>query len=258
MQDKIIHYCWFGPKEIPEKEKKCIESWKKILPDYELMFWNESNSNLSENNFVKQAYESKNYAFVSDYIRTKVLYEYGGLYLDTDLELFSEFPKILEKNKCFLGFETRYQLGTAIMYFTPKHSIIKKFMNFYETHDFKDNKGNVNTIANVSILTDILINEGLVLNNNSFQTILDIDIYPREFFYPKKISDTEFKFTKETIAVHRCSNSWMTDRERRRGKNPLWINFIRPMLRTLKSIGVSVIGSENIQKLEIKIRNILK
>ena len=107
---KIIHYCWFGPNPIPELELKCMESWKKYLPDYKLMFWNEESFDIDSNTFAKQAYEAKCFAFVSDYVRTKVLYEYGGLYLDTDVEILTNFNEIIENNKCFLGFETRAKL----------------------------------------------------------------------------------------------------------------------------------------------------
>jgi mannosyltransferase OCH1-like enzyme len=257
MIPKIIHYCWVGPNPIPEKELACIKSWKKYLPDHKLMFWNEETFDINANVFARQAYEGKHYAFVSDYIRTKVLYEYGGIYLDTDVELFTGFDKVLANNNCFLGFETRAKLGTAVMGFTPKHPVLEKFMDFYLTNDFKDTKGNVNTIANVTILTDILSKLGLT-TDGSAQQITDIEVYPREFFYPKKISDDEFRFTEQTIAVHRCSNSWMTDRERKRGKNKFWIEVMRPMLRSFREFGQTIIGEERIQKIEIKIRNILK
>ena len=159
----------------------------------------------------------KNYAFVSDYIRTKVLYEHGGIYLDTDVELLSDFDEILTKEKCFLGFETRAKLGTAVMGFIPKHPVLEKFLNFYQNNEFKDDKGNLNTIANVTILTDILSKMGLVTDGTP-QTIGDIEIYQREYFYPKKISDSEFRITDQTIAIHKCSNSWMTDREEEKRK----------------------------------------
>lgn len=91
---KIIHYCWFGPKPIPELELKCIESWQKFLPEYKLMFWNEETFNIAEHQFAKQAYENKYYAFVSDLVRAHVLFEYGGIYLDTDLEVMPGFEKV--------------------------------------------------------------------------------------------------------------------------------------------------------------------
>lgn len=254
---KIIHYCWFGPKDIPEKELKCINSWKKIFPDYEIALWNEDSFDFKSNNFAAQAYETGAYAFVSDYVRTKVLYENGGLYLDTDVEVLKNFITHLTDDKCLLGFETRSQIGTAVMRFTPKHPLMKEFLNFYQHNDFVDSRGNTNTIANVSILTDILKARGLIADGTG-QLLEDINICPREYFYPKKISDVEFRIVDETVAIHKCSNSWMTERERSRGNNIVWINIMRPFLRWLRNTGRNVIGEKNIQNLEVRIRNILK
>jgi len=254
---KIIHYCWFGPKDIPEKELKCIKSWSAILPDYELMFWNEDSFDFKSNNFASQAYENRAYAFVSDYVRTNVLYEHGGIYLDTDVELLADFDQLLINNKCFLGFETRSQIGTALMRFTPKHPVICEFLNFYQHNDFVDGRGNINTIANVRILTDILKARGLIVDG-SHQVLDDIKIYPREYFYPKKVSDINFRVTDETVAIHKFSSSWMSQREKNRGKNIIWINLMRPFLRRMRSLGKRALGGEIIQSIEVRIRNILK
>jgi mannosyltransferase OCH1-like enzyme len=254
---KIIHYCWFGPKPIPKLELKCMESWKVFFPDYKFMFWNEKTFDINEVSFVKQAYETKHFAFVSDYVRTKVLYEYGGIYLDTDVEILQSFDRVLKKENCFLGFETRAKLGTALMGFTPQHNILNTFLTFYRDNNFINKGGDVNTIANVTILTDILSKSGLITNGTA-QTINDIEVFPREYFYPKKISDIEFRITSETIAIHKCSNSWMTKRERNRGNNKIWINIMRPLLRSCRNFGLNAFGAERIQKIEIKIRNILK
>jgi len=127
---KIIHYCWFGPKDIPEIELKCMESWKVFFPEFKFMFWNENTFDIREASFVEQAYEAKHYAFVSDYVRTKVLFEYGGIYLDTDVEILQNFDMVLKKEVCVLGFETRSKVGTAVMAFTPKHAILELFLKF--------------------------------------------------------------------------------------------------------------------------------
>lgn len=254
---KIIHFCWFGPKEIPEVELKCMESWKKFFPDYKFMFWNEKTFDIKETKFVGQAYEAKHYAFVSDYVRTKVLYEYGGIYLDTDVEILKSFDRVLKKDICFLGFETRAKVGTAVMGFSQQHDVLEKFLKYYSENNFKNENGDVNTIANVTILTDILSKNGLITDGTA-QTIKDIEVFPREYFYPKKISDSEFRTSSQTIAVHKCSNSWMTKRERSRGNNKIWINIMRPLLRFFRNFGSNALGPERIQKIEIKIRNILK
>jgi mannosyltransferase OCH1-like enzyme len=254
---KTIHYCWFGPEDIPEKELKCIKSWVNTLPDYELMFWNEKSFDVKTNKFAAQAYEKNAYAFVSDYVRTKVLYHHGGVYLDTDVEVFEAFNGILKNDKCFLGFETRSQVGTAVMRFTPKHPVIKAFLDFYEGNNFINRRGEFNTIANVSILTDILKTRGLIVDGNH-QTLDDIEVYAREYFYPKKISDLEFKISDETVAIHKCSNSWMTERERRRGRNTIWIKKMRPILRGIRKSGRRLLGENVIMSIEVRVRNILK
>ena len=257
MDKKIIHYCWFGPNEIPEKEKKCIASWSKLLPDFEIKFWNESNFDVNENRFCKEAYEAKKYAFVSDYVRTKIIYLYGGIYLDSDVEVFNGFEAILNQHKNFLGFETKTKLGTAVMAFEKEHPLIKDFLNFYQQNPFINEKGEVNTIANVTILTDLMIKKGLKIDGSN-QKIDDIEVFNREYFYPKKINDELFKFTNKTVAVHKCSNSWMTDREKKRGKNIFWINVMRPLLRNLRALGLKLISEKNIQKIEVGIWNKLK
>lgn len=254
---KLLHYCWLGPNDLPNKEAKCIETWKEVLPDYQLKLWNEQSFDLVSNSFAAQAYKNSAYAFASDYARTRALYDHGGLYLDTDVEILEGFREIANINKCFLGFETRSKIGTAVMCFTPQHPVIKEFLDFYERNDFVDERGNFNTIANVSILTDILTTRGLKADGTR-QKIDGIEIFPREFFYPKKISDQQFRITEDTAAVHKCSNSWMTERERVRGKNPLWINIMRPLLRGLKNTGKRFLGEDLIQEIEVQVRNKLK
>ena len=138
---KLLHYCWLGPNDLPNKEATCIETWKEVLPDYQLKLWNEQSFDLVSNSFAAQAYTNSAYAFASDYARTRALYDHGGLYLDTDVEILEGFREIANINKCFLGFETRSKIGTAVMCFTPQHPVIKEFLDFYERNDFVDERG---------------------------------------------------------------------------------------------------------------------
>ena len=253
---KIIHYCWFGGKEMPEKEKNCVATWKEFFPDYEFKLWNEENFDYAQCAFAKQAYDNKKYAFVSDYARAKVLYEYGGLYMDTDVKMLKAFPESVAP-KGFMGFERRAFLGTAVLASEPKNDNIKQLLAYYEKHNFVQKDGSFDNIANVSILTDIMKEKGLVLGGER-QQVDGFDIFNREVFYPKKISEAEFNVTEETSAIHMCSNSWLSERERKRGNNPLWIKVVRPILQRSKNIGVKIIGKERIRKIEIKLRNQLK
>ena len=103
MIPKIIHYCWFGGAELPEKDRKCIESWKKFCPDYQIIEWNENNYDVTKNTYMYQAYQAKKWGFVPDYARLDIIYQHGGIYLDTDVELVKNLDSLLE-NDAFMGF----------------------------------------------------------------------------------------------------------------------------------------------------------
>lgn len=254
---KLIHYCWFGNAPLPAKEASCIESWKAFFPDYELKLWNEENFDFQSCTFAEQAYEHKKYAFVSDYARAKVLYEYGGLYLDTDVKVLKDFRSLIEQSNGVIGFERKAFIGTAVIACQEHNAIIRELLEYYETHEFVQEDGSFDNIANVSILTDILKDKGLILGGEH-QQIADFDVYNREYFYPKKLDESSFKITDETVAVHMCSNSWLSERERTRGNNKIWIEVVRPCLRAFRSIGIKIMGKEKIRKIEIKLRNKLR
>ena len=253
---KVIHYCWFGKGDMPDKEKECVETWKNYFKDYEFKLWTEENFDYEQCNFAKQAYDAKKYAFVSDYARAKLLYEYGGLYMDTDVKVLKEFPKT-DSEKGFMGFERRAFLGTAVIASESHNENIKQLLEYYENHDFVQKDGSFDNIANVSILTDIMKEKGLVLGGER-QVVDGFEIFNREVFYPKKLSEKEFRVTDETCAIHMCSNSWLSERERKRGNNKIWIEVVRPTLRALRSMGIKIIGKERIRKIEIKLRNKLR
>lgn len=252
---KIIHYCWFGNMPIPEDEKEYIEGWKKIFPEYVIKKWNEDNFDVQQCEFSSQAYQKEKYAFVSDYARAKILYEYGGIYLDTDVEIVGKFPEI--QGIGYVGFERRKFLGTAVIACEPKNEIIRQMVEFYENHSFIGKDGNMDIVANVSLLTDIMLKKDLKLGGEE-QDCGGFHIYPREVFYPKKLSEEEFRITTETIAIHHCKNSWMSLKEKKRGQNKFWIEIVRPVLQKMKMIFKKILGEEKTRMLEIKIRNILK
>lgn len=256
MIPKIIHYCWFGSKEMPPKEKLCIESWKKYFPEYKFIKWNEQNFDLDSSAFCRQAYDMKKYAFVSDYVRTKVLYKYGGVYFDTDYEVLKPMDTLIKENN-ILGWETRSNIGTAFMVFEAKHPVMERFLEYYNTHPFMDKKGRMDNTANVSILTDILIADG-IKHNRTLQTVKDLIIYPREYFYPKRFGENQFKLSDNTYGIHHYSMSWLTERQKRRGNNTFWVKVMRPLLKKCRSICLKMIGKEAVRTLEIRIRNFMK
>ncbi|MFH5886173.1 glycosyltransferase family 32 protein [Halalkalibaculum sp. DA3122] len=254
---KIIHYCWFGPKDIPDLERKCIESWKQYLPDYKLKFWNEQTFDIESFQFAKQAYENEYYAFVSDFVRAMVLYKHGGIYLDTDLEVLQNFTPLLKGKEAVLGFENSSDVGTALMAFKPKHPIVKNFADHYKNRSFIDSDGNIQLTANPQVLGNVLVEFGVELNGKE-QKIDSLHVYNREKFFPKKIEKGEFKTTKETVTIHHYKGSWLTKRQKQRGENKFWVEVCRPILRKCKDWSSKIIGNKQTKKLEIKVRNWLR
>lgn len=254
---KIIHYCWFGPNQLPKKEQSCMASWSKFFPDYEIKKWNESTFPLDKHPFAKQAYDIGKYAFVSDYVRAYVVYEQGGLYFDTDLEVKKDFSEFLKYSEGVLGFETSKYVGTAMMAFIPKHPIMNSFLNYYKNKNFVNERGQIEITANPAILKDILIDYGFVFNGEE-QMVNNIFIYPRSHFFPKKISDGNFRITDETYTIHHFEGSWLTERQKKRGQNIIWRKIFRPVLRACMRIIKILLGDEKLKKIEMIVRNKLK
>lgn len=204
---KTIHYCWFGRGEKPKLVKKCIESWKKNLPDYRLVEWNEDNFDISKNQFVAEAYSDRNFAFVSDYVRAFVLYNYGGIYMDTDVEVLGSFDRFLD-DKVFLGFEEGNFVGTCVMGVEKGHELMKSYLNHYESMTYFNEDGTKYTDTNVVLLTKLLDERGLV-RNNEFQTVGDISIYPRTFFSPYDYINGISYISDDSVAIHHFAQLWL-------------------------------------------------
>lgn len=253
---KIIHYCWFGDKEIPEMERTCIESWSKLLPEYQIMFWNESAFDVNSIDYVKQAYEQKKYAFVSDYVRMYALYTYGGVYFDTDVEVISDITKYLE-NDVFIGFENKTMIGTGIIGAKKGSKILEQMLDYYKNRSFIDKNGNIDTTTNVQILTDMLLKIGFEKQNRE-QELSGIHVYERDIFCPKKMDDGTFRTTERTVTIHHFSGSWLTDKEKKRGTNVIWRNLCRPILKKIREMLERILGRNRTKKIEAKFRNILR
>lgn len=211
---KKIHYCWFGGAPKSELINRCIESWKKNLKDYEIIEWNETNFDLNMNNYVKQAYELKKWAFITDFVRLYVLYNYGGIYMDTDMEVLKSLDCFLQ-TKAFTGFEKEEYPITGIMGSIPQSQVIKRLLDYYENRDFVIN-GNIDFTTNTKIITDILHNEYNAKLDNSFQILKDgeIHIYPKDYFCPKDHNNGKIRLTNNTYAIHHFNGSWMSDRQK--------------------------------------------
>lgn len=253
---KIIHYCWFGPKEIPKMEQSCIASWKKYLPDYQIMFWNENNFDVNSVKYTEEAYKNGKFAFVSDYVRMYALYEHGGIYFDTDVEVLKNLDCFLQDN-AFIGFENKTMIGTGIIGAEKKSPLFKMMLDYYASHNFIDNNGNMDTTTNVQIITKALTELGFV-PHNSEQVLPGIHIYERDIFCPKKMDDGSFSVTERSVTIHKFAGSWSTERERKRGTNVVWRNVMRPFLKRIRLITTNVLGEERAKRVEAKFRKLLR
>lgn len=222
MIQKKIHYCWFGGNPLSPLALKCIESWKKFFPDYEIIEWNEKNFDVNCCNYVKEAYKEKKWAFVSDYARLKILYEHGGIYFDTDVEVIKSFEKILSKGN-FMGCEcpnpddveqsvVNPGLGFAI---EAKQKFIKVLLDDYEKSSFYNSNGSLNLYTIVQRTTKFLRQEGFV-NNNKIQNVAGINIYPLEYFCPLDYETKELNITNKTLSIHWFDASWIDKKTKRR------------------------------------------
>lgn len=207
MIPKKVHYCWFGGEK-PDAVKECIESWHHILTDYEIVEWNQDNFDVNKLQYTREAFKEKKYAFVSDVARVYALYQYGGIYLDTDVKVYKKFDSIL-KEKCVFGFEEDFYIATSFMACEAEHSVMKEFMKLYSDLEFYDADGNINTVTNVTKLTKILLDKGLQ-REDKFQYLEDgIVIYPQEYFSPYDYSNCIHHNTDNTICEHLFFVSWM-------------------------------------------------
>lgn len=213
MIPKIIHYCWFGRSPLPPLAIKCIESWKKYLPDYEIKEWNEDNFDINIVPYTKEAYQAKKYAFVSDYARFWILFNYGGIYFDTDVELIKPINDIVLKGP-FWGCEgssfnkktINIAPGLGIGCYA-KHDIYKQLLDYYKKIHFlkQDNQSGYITI--VDITTDILSNLGWE-KNNTLQKLQDMYVYPIDYFSPIDIITKKLIITHNTRSIHWYAGSW--------------------------------------------------
>lgn len=211
MIPKIIHYCWFGRGEKPELAKKCIASWKKYCPDYELREWNEDTFDITSNAFVKEAYDNKKYAFVSDYVRLYAIYNYGGIYMDTDVEVVRPLDEFLT-HQAFSGFETPESIPTGIMACEKGFPLFGEYLEYYRDRHFVNADGSLDTTTNGKIMTTITEKYGLK-KDGTFQVIDGYAIYPREYFCPLNDSTGVLEKTQNTATIHWFSKSWLPKRK---------------------------------------------
>ncbi|MDD6808015.1 MAG: glycosyltransferase [Oscillospiraceae bacterium] len=215
MIPKKIHYCWFGGKALPNEVKNCIKTWEKYCPDYEIIEWNEKNFDVNTHPFLKKAYESKKWAFVSDYVRLKVVYEEGGIYLDTDVELLKNLDFLLE-NDFFIGVQQSQKCVTTGLGFGAEknNQVVFNMLQKYDQIEFNENS-----------FTDIICPK---LNNSVFldlgyeyrDEIVNLAggiILPPQYMDP--LAPGYFNLIcEDTISIHRYAASWTSNKNRMKRK----------------------------------------
>lgn len=216
MIPRIIHYCWFGGSSLPSDVKKCIASWKKYCPGYEIKRWDESNFDINCHPFVKAAYEAKAWAFVSDYARLKVVYENGGIYFDTDVELIKNLDVLL-KNPCYVGIQYNGHLcntglGFGAARFSP---VVQAMMGKYDSVTFQEEKKN--EFACPLLNNEVICALGYQKSDNVAH-LKDVTVYPPRYFDPYPSGSSENGMSSETISIHHYSATWAKGQQRLKRK----------------------------------------
>ena len=217
MIPKIIHYCWFGRGEKPELAKKCIASWRKFCPDFEIREWNEDNCDYLAMPFMAEAYAAKKYAFVSDVMRLIVLEQYGGVYFDTDVEVLRDITPLLN-DEGFIGFENdRYVNSGQAMAMAAHQPVVQVMIEEYKKLHFVKPDGSIAPVGCPHLNTDVLERFGLERNGQE-QVVAGIHVYPADWFNPLDSTTGKLNKTPNTYSIHWYSMSWLPKRVRLKAK----------------------------------------
>ena len=210
MIPKIIHYCWFGDKPKPESVQKCINSWKKYCRGYKIIEWNESNYDIHKNKYMEQAYQAKKWGFVPDFARLDIVFRYGGIYLDTDVQIVKKIDSLLQFDS-FFGFEsippkTFVNLGHGFGAIS-NHPIISALLDSYNELSFLNSDGSLNLIPSPELNSIVFEKLGFIINNETQKIKKDI-VFSSEYFAPKSFLTGMIKKTKQTYSIHHYDASW--------------------------------------------------
>ena len=209
---KIIHYIWLGGNPLPKIAEKCIESWKKFCPDYEIKRWDETNLDVNKYQFTKDAYEAKKFAFVSDVFRTEILYNEGGIYFDIDVELIKSLDEILTDVDCVMGFETSNLLNPGLFIASKQgNQDLENILKIYEETKFDLNK--LMTLTVCEIFTKYYESKGLIREDKT-QQLKNTKYYSSEYFSPIDVVTNKKKLTKNTHSIHWYNASWYSPKQK--------------------------------------------
>lgn len=250
MIPKIIHYCWFGGNQVPKLVKKCIKSWKKFCPDYEIIEWNESNYDItSAPLYVRQAYEAKKWAFVADYVRLHVVYENGGIYLDTDVEVIKPVDALL-KYDAYFGFEDYKFINTGVGFGAVKnHDLLHRMMQDYNSIVFIKEDKTYDITPCPQRNSHIFKEYGFNLDGTT-QIIKNNAVFSSEYFCPRKWNDKKIILTQNTYSIHHFTASWKTKKDRKQEKLRQRRQCRRKCVLVIKTCVKKLIGARLYNKLK--------
>lgn len=211
---KVIHYCWFGKGEMPALTKKCIKSWEKYCPDYEIVCHNEENFDISQNRYAKEAYDAQKWAFVSDYARLKVLYDEGGIYLDTDVEIIKPIDDLIKEHG-YMGFDDNGVISTGLGLACEKgNELVGILLSDYDGISFIREDGSYDITPCPDRNSDTLKKLGMDFNNRD-QVFMGIHMLPEDYLCPMKYYTGKKIITKNTYSIHHFCASWISATSKR-------------------------------------------
>ncbi len=255
MIPKKIHYCWFGRNPKPKLAEKCIKSWKKHCPDYEIIEWNEDNFDIqSAPLYVRQAYEAKKWAFVSDWVRLKIVYDNGGIYLDTDVEVIKKLDSLLD-HVAYFGFEGGKFVATGLGFGSERGSdILAELIDSYKEIPFILSNGKYDETTCPTRNTEVFLRHGMkqdgtlqILENN-------VVLYPSDYFCPKDPRTGLCEITENTYTIHHFDASWYS-KEAQNAKKKYWKEVRKEQMRHLPNrILTKLLGKERYGKLKSKLK----
>ena len=231
MIPKIIHYCWFGGNQLTDEVKKYITSWRRFCPDYKIIEWNESNFDINENNYVREAYIAKKWAFVTDYVRLKVLYEYGGIYMDTDVEVIKPLDDLLIYD-AVSGYESKTSIPTGTMAACRGNRWIKILLDDYNNRHFLKIDGTIDTTTNVQVITRLTSSKyNLELDGTTQKFGGNMILLPFDYLCAKSYQTGKIIKTDNTYTIHHFKGSWLTNNDKKRViEYRRWFNKLNKIL----------------------------